>query len=63
MTAILHKALAGDLHQRYVSASAFESDVTLFLQAGRRSRKWSGAFRGRAIRRWRGSACRTYRSA
>jgi serine/threonine protein kinase len=33
MTAILHKALAGDLHQRYVSASAFESDVTLFLQA------------------------------
>ena len=32
MTAILHKALAGDLHQRYVSASAFESDVTLFLQ-------------------------------
>jgi serine/threonine protein kinase len=32
MTAILHKALAGDLHQRYVSASAFESDVTLFVQ-------------------------------
>jgi hypothetical protein len=32
MTAILHKALAGDLHQRYVSASAFESDVTRFLQ-------------------------------
>ncbi len=32
MTAILHKALAGDLHQRYVSATAFESDVTLFLQ-------------------------------
>ncbi len=32
MTAILHKALAGDLHQRYVSASAFENDVTLFLQ-------------------------------
>ena len=32
MTAILHKALAGDLHQRYVSASAFASDVTLFLQ-------------------------------
>ena len=32
MTAILHKALAGDLHQRYVSASAFESDLTLFLQ-------------------------------
>ena len=26
MTAILHKALAGDLHQRYVSAAAFESD-------------------------------------
>jgi hypothetical protein len=33
MTAMLHKALAGDLHQRYVSASAFENDVTLFLQA------------------------------
>ncbi len=32
MTAILHKALAGDLHQRYVSASAFENDLTLFLQ-------------------------------
>ena len=32
MTAILHKALAGDLHQRYVSASAFANDVTLFLQ-------------------------------
>jgi eukaryotic-like serine/threonine-protein kinase len=32
MTAILHKALAGDMHQRYVSASAFESDVTRFLQ-------------------------------
>jgi Protein kinase domain len=32
MAAILHKALAGDLHQRYVSAAAFESDVTLFLQ-------------------------------
>jgi eukaryotic-like serine/threonine-protein kinase len=32
MTAILHKGLAGDLHQRYVSASAFESDVTRFLQ-------------------------------
>jgi eukaryotic-like serine/threonine-protein kinase len=32
MVAILHKALAGDLHQRYVSASAFENDVTLFLQ-------------------------------
>jgi eukaryotic-like serine/threonine-protein kinase len=32
MTAILHKALAGDLHQRYVSASAFANDMTLFLQ-------------------------------
>jgi eukaryotic-like serine/threonine-protein kinase len=32
MTAILHKALAGDLHQRYVSASVFANDVTLFLQ-------------------------------
>jgi serine/threonine protein kinase len=32
MAAILHKALAGDLHQRYVSASAFANDVTLFLQ-------------------------------
>jgi eukaryotic-like serine/threonine-protein kinase len=32
MTAMLHKALAGDLHQRYVSASAFANDVTLFLQ-------------------------------
>jgi serine/threonine protein kinase len=32
MTAILHKALAGDLHQRYVSATAFDSDLTLFLQ-------------------------------
>jgi eukaryotic-like serine/threonine-protein kinase len=32
ITAMLHKALAGDLHQRYVSASAFASDVTLFLQ-------------------------------
>ena len=32
MTAILHKALAGDLHQRYVSASTFSNDVTLFLQ-------------------------------
>jgi eukaryotic-like serine/threonine-protein kinase len=32
MTAILHKALAGDLHQRYVSASAFEADLTRFLQ-------------------------------
>lgn len=32
MVAILHKALAGDVHQRYVSASAFASDVTRFLQ-------------------------------
>jgi serine/threonine protein kinase len=32
MIAILHKALAGDLHQRYVSATAFENDLTLFLQ-------------------------------
>jgi serine/threonine protein kinase len=32
LTAILHKALAGDLHQRYVSASTFESDLALFLQ-------------------------------
>jgi len=32
MTAILHKALAGDLHQRYVSAAAFEKDLILFLQ-------------------------------
>jgi len=32
MTAMLHKALAGDLHQRYVSATAFESDLMLFLQ-------------------------------
>jgi len=32
MTAMLHKALAGDLHQRYVSATAFENDLTLFLQ-------------------------------
>jgi hypothetical protein len=32
MTAILHKALTGDLHQRYVSATAFESDLTSFLQ-------------------------------
>jgi hypothetical protein len=32
ITAILHKALAGDLHQRYVSATAFENDLTLFLQ-------------------------------
>ncbi len=32
MVAILHKALAGDLHQRYVSAAAFASDITRFLQ-------------------------------
>ncbi len=32
LKAILVKALAGDLHQRYVSAAAFESDVRLFLQ-------------------------------
>jgi serine/threonine protein kinase len=32
MQAILNKALAGDLHQRYVSAAAFESDLRLFLQ-------------------------------
>jgi len=30
--AILNKALAGDLHLRYVSAAAFESDLRLFLQ-------------------------------
>lgn len=29
---ILNKALAGDLHQRYVSAAAFENDLRLFLQ-------------------------------
>ena len=32
LKAILSKTLAGDLHQRYVSAAAFESDVRLFLQ-------------------------------
>jgi len=32
LKAILSKALAGDLHQRYVSAAAFENDVRLFLQ-------------------------------
>jgi hypothetical protein len=32
LKAIITKALAGDLHQRYVSAAAFESDVRLFLQ-------------------------------
>ena len=31
LSAILHKALAGDLHQRYVSAAAFETDLRLFL--------------------------------
>ncbi len=33
MQAILKKALAGDLHQRYVSAAAFESDLRLFWQS------------------------------
>ena len=32
LSAILNKALAGDLHQRYVSASAFEADLRQFLQ-------------------------------
>ena len=32
LKAIITKALAGDLHQRYVSAAAFESDLRLFLQ-------------------------------
>ena len=32
MAAILNKALTGDLHQRYVSASAFETDLRTFLQ-------------------------------
>lgn len=32
LKAILTKALAGDLHVRYVSAAAFESDLRLFLQ-------------------------------
>ena len=32
LQAILRKALAGDLHQRYVSAAAFESDLRLYLQ-------------------------------
>jgi hypothetical protein len=31
LKAILNKALAGDLHQRYVSAAAFETDLRLFL--------------------------------
>jgi serine/threonine protein kinase/tetratricopeptide (TPR) repeat protein len=33
MQAILNKALAGDLHQRYVSAAAFEADLRVFLQS------------------------------
>ena len=32
LKAILNKALAGDLHLRYVSAAAFENDLRLFLQ-------------------------------
>jgi serine/threonine protein kinase len=32
LRSILNKALAGDLHLRYVSAAAFESDLRLFLQ-------------------------------
>ncbi|MBZ5611698.1 MAG: protein kinase [Acidobacteriia bacterium] len=32
LKAILNKALAGDLHLRYVSAAAFESDMRLFLE-------------------------------
>jgi hypothetical protein len=32
MAAILNKALAGDLHQRYVSAAAFESDLRLYVR-------------------------------
>ncbi len=56
MTAILHKALAGDLHQRYVSATAFESDLCCSCRTGRRWRKWNGGYRGRAIRRWRNNA-------
>ena len=32
LIAILNKGLAGDLHLRYVSAAAFESDLRLFLQ-------------------------------
>jgi serine/threonine protein kinase len=31
LIAILNKALAGDLHQRYVSAASFETDIRLFL--------------------------------
>ena len=30
--AILNKALSGDLHQRYVSAAAFENDLRLYVQ-------------------------------
>jgi len=32
LKAVITKALAGDLHQRYASAAAFESDLRLFLQ-------------------------------
>jgi len=32
LKAIITKALAGDLHQRYVSAAAFRDDLQLFLQ-------------------------------
>lgn len=32
LKAILNKSLAGDLHQRYVSAAVFENDLQLFLQ-------------------------------
>ena len=32
LKAIIIKALAGDLHQRYVSAAAFRDDLQLFLQ-------------------------------
>lgn len=32
LKAIINKALAGDLHQRYVSAAAFRDDLQLFLQ-------------------------------
>ena len=31
LVAILNKALAGDLHQRYVSAASFETDLRFFL--------------------------------
>ena len=33
IVAILDKALTGDLHQRYVSAAAFEADLRAFLQS------------------------------